>query len=114
MERLNLRLAILYEQPDAPPLRLVTIDNQDLLLAAAKTAHAEAEERADQIQRSDLLLGEMQVAEADRIRRLLSLLTKAVTSAGSTDAGERSNCRPAIPKITSGSRGRNAARSPGK
>jgi hypothetical protein len=71
---MRLSLAILYTPATGKPLRIANIANQALLLAAATSAIAEAEFRAEQVGLADRELGRVERAEADRLKNILGLL----------------------------------------
>jgi hypothetical protein len=69
-----IRLAILYERDGAMPLSIAKIRNRQLLLAAARAAIREAEQTACDLASRDAVLGDIQMEEANKLRRVLAPL----------------------------------------
>jgi len=71
---MNVMLAILYAPEGQKPLSIARIYDRDLLSAAAETAIREAEATASDLMEEDPTLGALQLEEANKLRRVLSLL----------------------------------------
>jgi len=67
-------LAILYEPERGRPLTVARVGDRRLLIAAAEAAIAEAGERARVLGDADEFLGAVQREEAERVRRVLTIL----------------------------------------
>jgi hypothetical protein len=67
-------LAILYEPERGRPLTVARVGDRRLLIAVAEAAIAEADERALALGEADELLGAVQREEAERMRRVLTIL----------------------------------------
>ena len=67
-------LTITYEGSDGQSLAVATVRNEDLLWQAARIALKEAEESVKTAAREDPLMGELQAAEAQRLRTTLAVL----------------------------------------
>lgn len=65
-----IELAIIYEHRGRP-LRLARVHDPRLLTAAASAAVLEAEREAMDLARHDAVLGRVQMAEAEKLRRVL-------------------------------------------
>ena len=76
-------LAILYEPERGRPLTVARVGDRRLLIAVAQAAIAEADERALSLSEADEFLGAVQREEAERVRRVLTILVPELT------AGER-------------------------
>ncbi len=71
---MNVTLAILYAPPGRKPLSVVRINDRNLLSAAAAAAMREAEQSASELLERDEILGRLQLEEAAKLRRVLSVL----------------------------------------
>jgi hypothetical protein len=67
-------LAIVYHRHGGRPLRLARVRDRSLLGAAASAAVDEAERDASDLGRHDVTLGELQMEEARKLRRVLQPL----------------------------------------
>lgn len=67
-------LAILYEPEHGRPLTVARVGDRRLLIAVAEAAIAEAVERATALTEADAILGAVQREEAERMRRVLTLI----------------------------------------
>jgi len=67
---------LVYEPPTSHqgPVPLARIDNPNLALIVARSAISEAEARAARLSDADEFLGELERAEADRLRLVLTAL----------------------------------------
>jgi hypothetical protein len=74
---MNVMLAILYAPEGQKPLSIARIYDRVLLSAAAKEAIREAEPTASELMADDPTLGALQLEEANKLRRILSLLLPA-------------------------------------
>jgi hypothetical protein len=70
----NVMLGILYAPDGRKPLSIARVYDRDLLSAAAKTALREAETTASELMEENPTLGALQLEEANKLRRVLSLL----------------------------------------
>jgi hypothetical protein len=80
-------LAILYAPEGQKPLSVARINDQNLLSAAAAAAVFEAEQAASELLEEDETLGLLQLEEAAKLRRVLSLLLPACTGSVQTNFG---------------------------
>ena len=67
-------LAILYEPERGRPLTVARVGDRRLLIAVAEAAIAEADDRAQTLGEADEFLGAVQREEAERVRRVLTIL----------------------------------------
>jgi hypothetical protein len=67
-------LWITYEPTSSQPVPLVRVENNELAAMVARSAIAAAESRASEVGREDRLLGEIELAEVDRLKRVLMML----------------------------------------
>jgi hypothetical protein len=69
-------LMLVYEPPSSRrgPVPLVRLEDPELALKVAQFAIAEAEVRASELSQKDEFLGEVEHAEAQRLRRVLAFL----------------------------------------
>jgi hypothetical protein len=67
-------LAILYAPEGRRPLSIARVNDRALLALVAKQAILEAEATADELMESDPALGTLQLEEAIKLRRVLTLL----------------------------------------
>lgn len=74
MHEMDVILAILYAPEGQKPLSIARVYDRGLLSAAANRAICEAEAEADQLMDEDPTLGTLQREEANKLRRVLSLL----------------------------------------
>jgi len=65
---------LVYEPAGGRPLTVARVADRRMLLDAAQQAILAAEQRADELATADRVLGEVERAEAGRLRRVLSLL----------------------------------------
>lgn len=70
----NVSLLLVYEPAGGRPLTVARIADPRMLLDAAQVAILAAEQRAEELATADRLLGEVERAEAGRLRKVLSLL----------------------------------------
>lgn len=72
----SIALMLVYEPPRSSqgPIPLARISDIDLALRVAQSAIAEAEARAMKLLCADEFLGEAELAEVQRLRRVLALL----------------------------------------
>jgi len=72
----SIALVLVYEPctPRRGPVPLVRVDDPGLALRVAECAIAAAEARAAELSHADEFLGEVEQAEAQRLRRVLALL----------------------------------------
>ncbi len=68
-------VAIIYRPPGGRPLSLATIDDPGLLRSAAALALSEASGKAVQLSVLDPVLGQIQGAEAEKLRRILGMFS---------------------------------------
>ena len=80
---MNVMLAILYAPEGQTPLSVARIHDRDLLSAAAAEAIREAEATASELMADDPTLGALQLEEANKLRRVLSLLLPTFAGARS-------------------------------
>jgi len=71
---MNVVLAILYAPEGQKPLSIARIHDRPLLSAAAEEAIREADATASQLLEIDPMLGALQLEEANKLRRVLSML----------------------------------------
>src|SRR5512143_3606195 len=71
---MNVILAILYAPEGQKPLSIARIHDRSLLSAAAEKAIIEAERTATDLMEDDPTLGALQLEEANKLRRALSIL----------------------------------------
>jgi hypothetical protein len=74
---MDVMLAILYAPEGQKPLSVARIYDRTLLSAAAAEAIREAEATASELMADDPTLGALQLEEANKLRRILSLLVPA-------------------------------------
>jgi hypothetical protein len=74
---MNVVLAILYAPEGHKPLSIARVYDRALLAAAAEKAIREAETTASELMEDDPTLGALQLEEANKLRRVLSLLLPA-------------------------------------
>ena len=74
-------LLIVYEPERGRPLTVARVGDRGLLVAAARAAIAEAEERAAALGEADEFLGAVQRQEAARIRHVLGMLVPELRGA---------------------------------
>ena len=73
-------LLLVYEPTGGRPLTVARVEDRRLLLDAAQLAIIAAEQRAEELAAADCLLGEVERAEAGRLRKVLSLLVPELRS----------------------------------
>ena len=71
---MNVMLAILYAPEGQKPLSIARVYDRVLLSAAAEEAIREAEATASELMADDPTLGALQLEEANKLRRVFSLL----------------------------------------
>jgi hypothetical protein len=74
---MNVMLAILYAPEGQKPLSIARVYDRVLLSAAAQEAIREAEATANELMADDPTLGALQLEEANKLRRVFSLLLPA-------------------------------------
>lgn len=79
-DKMNMTLAILYAPEGHKPLSIARINDRSLLSAAAERAISEAEAAAIELMETDPTLGALQFEEANKLRRVLSLLVTPTQS----------------------------------
>lgn len=79
----NIAILLVYEPATAraKPLPLARIHDESIMVDVAKSAIADAQRRADELARTDEFLGEMEQAEANRLRKVLALLIPGLIEA---------------------------------
>jgi len=79
---MNISLMILYEPASArqEPVPLARVQDPKLAVLVAHSAVAAAEERASELESADGYLGEVERAEVERLRRVLTLLVPGFRS----------------------------------
>jgi hypothetical protein len=70
----NVSLLLVYEPAGGRPFTVARVEDSHMLLNAAQIAILAAEQRAEELAAADCVLGEVERAEAGRLRRVLSLL----------------------------------------
>jgi hypothetical protein len=70
----NIAVLLVYETPGGSPLTVARIADGRLIGEVARAAVCAVELRADALSDADSILGELERAEAGRLRRVLSLL----------------------------------------
>jgi len=70
----NVSLLLVYEPAGGRPLTVARVADRRMLLDAAQIAIVTAEQRAEELAAADSVLGEVERAEAGRLRKVLSLL----------------------------------------
>ena len=73
-------LVIAYQIPGQPAQSVVTVNDRHLLLAAARAALEEAQQKTDELAAEDPVLGRLQAAEVARLRTALELLVPGFDS----------------------------------
>ena len=76
----SVSLLLVYEPAGGRPLTVARVQDRRMLLHAAQLAILAAEQRAEEFGAADRLLGEVERAEAGRLRRVLSLLVPELTA----------------------------------
>lgn len=76
----DIALMLVYEPPTSKrgPIPIVRLEDPDLALRVAQSAILKAEARANDMSEADEFLGEVERAEAARLRRVLAILVPAV------------------------------------
>lgn len=77
----NVSLLLVYEPVGGRPLTVARVDDRAMLLDAAQLAILAAEKRAEDLAAADRVLGELERAEAGRLRKVLSLLVPGLKTA---------------------------------
>jgi hypothetical protein len=67
-------ILLVYETPGGSPLTIARVADTDLINRVAQAAIGTIESRAEALSETDRLLGELERAEAGRLRKILSLL----------------------------------------
>jgi len=70
----SISLLLVYEPAGGRPLTVARVADPRMLLEAAQIAILAAEQRAGEMAAADHVLGEVERAEAGRLRKVLSLL----------------------------------------
>ncbi len=70
----NVSLLLVYEPAGGRPLTVARVSDPRMLVDAAQVAIVAAERRAEELTEADRVLGEVEWAEAGRLRKVLSLL----------------------------------------
>jgi hypothetical protein len=70
----NVSLLLVYEPAGGRPLTVARVEDPRMLLDAAHLAIRAAEQRAEELAAADGVLGELERAEAARLRKVLTLL----------------------------------------
>lgn len=70
----NVSLLLVYEPAGGRPFTVARVEDRCMLLNAAQLAILAAEQRAEELAAADCVLGEVERAEAGRLRKVLSLL----------------------------------------
>jgi hypothetical protein len=70
----NVSLLLVYEPAGGRPLTVARVSDSRMLVDAAQFAIVAAEQRAEELAAADGVLGEVERAEAGRLRKVLSLL----------------------------------------
>jgi len=70
----NVSLLLVYEPAGGRPLTVARVSDSRMLVDAAQLAIVAAEHRAAELAAADRVLGEVERAEAGRLRKVLSLL----------------------------------------
>jgi hypothetical protein len=83
----NVSLLLVYEPNGGRPLTVARVDNRQMLLDAAQLAIIAAEKRAEELAAADRVLGEVERAEAGRLRKVLSLLVPELAAARAESLG---------------------------
>ena len=65
---------VVYEPPGGRPLTVARVRDQRMLVDVAEIAILAAEQRAEELAAADPVLGEVERAEAGRLRNVLNLL----------------------------------------
>lgn len=80
----NVSLLLVYEPAGGRPLTVARVHDRRMLLDAAQLAILAAEQRAEELAAADRVLGEVEQAEAVRLRKVLSLLVPELNSRENT------------------------------
>ncbi len=70
----NVSLLLVYEPTGGRPFTVARVEDRRIVLGAAQFAIVAAEQKAEEFAAADHVLGEVERAEAGRLRRVLSLL----------------------------------------
>jgi hypothetical protein len=70
----NVTLLLVYESAGGRPLTVARVQDRRILLDAAHFAIMAADQRAEELAAADRVLGEVERAEAGRLRKVLTLL----------------------------------------
>ncbi len=70
----NVSLLLVYEPTGGRPLTVARVDDRAMLRDAAQLAISAADKRAEDLAAADRVLGELERAEAARLRKVLGLL----------------------------------------
>jgi hypothetical protein len=73
-------LLLVYEPAGGRPLTVARVDDRRILLDAAQRAISEAQQRAEELSSADCVLGEVERAEAGRLRTVLGLFVPELRS----------------------------------
>ena len=83
----NVSLLLVYEPAGGRPLTVARVHDRRMLLDAAQIAIIAAEQRAEELAAADRVLGEVERAEAGRLRRVLSILVPELNAGEKTLVG---------------------------
>jgi hypothetical protein len=70
----NVTVLLVYETPGGSPLTIARVVDTRVITEVARAAVGAVELRADALSEADMLLGQVEWAEANRLRRVLTLL----------------------------------------
>ena len=70
----NIAVLLVYETPGGSPLTVARVADARLIGEVARAAVGAVELQADALSEADSMLGELERAEASRLRKVLSLL----------------------------------------
>ena len=76
----HVSLLLVYEPTGGRPLTIARVEDRRMLLDAAQRAIIAAEQRAEELAAADCVLGEVERAEAVRLRKVLSLFVPELKS----------------------------------
>jgi hypothetical protein len=84
MPHSTVSLLLVYEPAGGRPLTVARVDDRRTLVGAAQVAIVEAEARAELMGEADKILGEVEHAEALRLKTVLRLLVPEIRSDGTS------------------------------
>ena len=70
----NVAVLLVYETPGGSPLTVARVADAHLITEVARAAVGAVELRADALSEADTVLGELERAEADRLRKVFAVL----------------------------------------